>query len=101
MLLGTAVLAVIALLALGRCRRALWISHRYRFATWRWGRVVALLLVVGSAPELASLPQSTTGRTGRRIPDSQCGSVRGADSGVAPALQVLSLIHISEPTRPY
>jgi hypothetical protein len=62
----------LALLALGRRRRAQWINHRYRVTTWRRGRVVALLLVVGSALELASLLQSTTGRTGRRIPDWQC-----------------------------
>ncbi|MDZ7590510.1 MAG: hypothetical protein U5L05_07380 [Rubrivivax sp.] len=54
-LLGRTVLAVIALIALDRCRCALWANHRYRFTTWRWGRVVALLLVVGSALKLASL----------------------------------------------
>jgi hypothetical protein len=42
------------LIALGRCRRSLWVNHRYRFTTWRWGRVVALLLVVGSALKVAS-----------------------------------------------
>ena len=53
-LTGTTVVAFVALSALGRCRRALWVNHRYRFTTWRWGRVVALLLVVGSMLKLAS-----------------------------------------------
>jgi hypothetical protein len=53
-LLVPMVIAVSALIALGRCRRALWVNHRYRFTTWRWGRVVALLLVVGSALKVAS-----------------------------------------------
>lgn len=40
--------AVVAMLfAFGRLQRALWMNHRYRFTTWRWGRVAAVLLFVG------------------------------------------------------
>jgi len=41
-------LAAIALVAgFGRVRRAVWQNHRYRFTTWRWGRIVAAMLLVG------------------------------------------------------
>jgi len=53
-LMGPTVVAFAALTALGRCRRALWVNHRYRFTTWRWGRGVALLMLVGAALKLAS-----------------------------------------------
>jgi hypothetical protein len=39
------VLAIVS--ALGRLHRALWVNHRYRFTTWRWGRVVGVLLLMG------------------------------------------------------
>ena len=45
-LVGPFVSAVALLCGLGRLHRALWINHRYRFATWRWGRIVAALLLV-------------------------------------------------------
>jgi hypothetical protein len=35
---------------------ALWINHRYRFATWRWFRVCAGLLIVGAVVKLAVAP---------------------------------------------
>jgi len=46
-LVGPFVSAVALLCALGRLHRALWINHRYRFTTWRWGRIAAGLLLVG------------------------------------------------------
>jgi hypothetical protein len=46
-LVGPFVMAVALLCALGRVHRALWENHRYRFTTWRWGRVVAALLLTG------------------------------------------------------
>ena len=39
--------ALIVLIAFGRVYRAAWQNHRYHFTTWRWGRVVAALLLVG------------------------------------------------------
>lgn len=45
-LVGPFVTAVALLSALGRLHRALWANHRYRFTTWRWGRVVAALLLI-------------------------------------------------------
>ena len=39
--------------ALARLHTAVWANHRYRFTTWRWGRIVLMLLVVGLAIKLA------------------------------------------------
>lgn len=41
------VTAVALLCAIGRMHRALWANHRYRFTTWRWGRVAGAMLLVG------------------------------------------------------
>jgi len=42
------IFAAIALIwGLARVRRAIWQNHRYQFTTWRWGRVVAALLLTG------------------------------------------------------
>ena len=46
-LVGPVVTAVALLCAIGRLHRAVWVNHRYRFTTWRWGRVAAALLFVG------------------------------------------------------
>ena len=51
-LVGPFVAAVALLCALGRLHRALWVNHRYRFTTWRWGRVVAALLLIGAVMKL-------------------------------------------------
>ena len=47
-LVGPFVAAVALLCALDRLRRALRVNHRYRFTTWRWGRIAAALLLVGA-----------------------------------------------------
>ena len=45
-----AVLAALAVLGgLNRLRVALTQNHRYRFTTWRWGRLVLALLLLGLA----------------------------------------------------
>jgi hypothetical protein len=49
-------LAVALLCGIGRLHCALWINHRYRFATWRWFRVCAGLLLVGVVVKLAVAP---------------------------------------------
>jgi hypothetical protein len=46
-LVGPFVSAIALLASLGRLHCALWLNHRYRFTTWRWGRVVAAFMVVG------------------------------------------------------
>lgn len=51
-LVGPFVAAVALLFAMGRLHRALWINHRYRFTTWRWGRIVAVLLLMGMVMKL-------------------------------------------------
>ena len=47
------VTALAMLLGLGRLHRALWVNHRYWFTTWRWGRLAAVLLLLGVALKLA------------------------------------------------
>ena len=39
--------ALAAMSALRRLHTAVWMNHRYRFTTWRWGRVVVWLLIFG------------------------------------------------------
>jgi hypothetical protein len=46
-LVGQLVVACAVISGLRRLHRALWLNHRYRFTTWRWGRVVMALLLVG------------------------------------------------------
>ena len=42
------VIGALALLAMWhRLYVAWWRNHRYRFTTWRWGRVLSALLVIG------------------------------------------------------
>ena len=52
-LIGPFVAAVAVLSAMGRLHRVLWVNHRYRFTTWRWGRVVVALLLMGGVLKLA------------------------------------------------
>lgn len=54
--IGPVVASGAALLAVGRLRRALWHNQRYRFTTWRWGRVVVALLMLGVLLKL-TVPQ--------------------------------------------
>lgn len=46
-LVGAMVVAVAALQALRRLRRAICENHRYFFSTWRWARIVSIALLVG------------------------------------------------------
>ena len=50
--MGPFVAAVALLCAMRRLHRALFLNHRYRFATWRWGRVTAALLLIGVVVKL-------------------------------------------------
>ena len=50
--MGPVAIAVAALAAAGRLHRAIWANERYRFTTWRWGRVVAALLFIGAVLKL-------------------------------------------------
>jgi len=47
--------AGLALIGLVRVRTAVWINHRYRFTTWRLGKIVIVLLLIGGALKLALL----------------------------------------------
>jgi hypothetical protein len=49
------VTAIALLYGLGRLRLALSMNHRYRFTTWRWGRLLAALLLLGAMTKLLAL----------------------------------------------
>jgi hypothetical protein len=51
-LVGPFASAVAILCGLGRLHGALWVNHRYRFTTWRWGRIAAAFLVIGLVMKL-------------------------------------------------
>jgi hypothetical protein len=46
-LLGHVAVCLLVWAALSRLRTAVWVNHRYRFTTWRWGRAAVLLVVTG------------------------------------------------------
>ena len=52
-LIGLMVIALTVLFGLNRLHRAVWLNHRYRFTTWRWGKVAAGLMVIGLVMRLA------------------------------------------------
>ncbi len=54
-ILGPFVFAVAALSVARRLYRAIWNNHRYWFTTWRWGRIVAALLLMGEVLKFALL----------------------------------------------
>ena len=42
------IVSVLAILAgIGRVRTALWQNHRYTFTTWRWGKLLGWMLLIG------------------------------------------------------
>lgn len=45
---GPVLMVAVFQLSVARLHRAISLNHRYRFSTWRWGRVVLLLLMVGA-----------------------------------------------------
>ncbi len=53
-IVGPVVVSLAVLCAIGRLHRALWLNHRYWFTTWRWGRVAAVLLLVGAVLKLVT-----------------------------------------------
>lgn len=52
-LVGPFVTALAVLLGLGRLHRALCVNHRYWFTTWRWGKVLGAMLLVGTVMKLS------------------------------------------------
>ncbi|HAX21074.1 MAG TPA: hypothetical protein DCY64_12425 [Hydrogenophaga sp.] len=53
-IIGPMVYAIALLISAERIHRAVWVNHRYWFTTWLWGRVVAVLLVIGLMLKLAA-----------------------------------------------
>lgn len=47
-LVGPFITAMAVLLGLGRLHRAIWANQRYWFTTWRWGKVMAAMLLIGA-----------------------------------------------------
>jgi hypothetical protein len=54
-IVGPMVIALAVLSAVGRVHRAALENHRYHFTTWRWGRIVAGLLLIGFVLKVAVL----------------------------------------------
>jgi hypothetical protein len=52
-IVGPVVFSIAALFATVRLGRAVWANERYWFTTWRWGKVVAALLLMGWVLKLA------------------------------------------------
>jgi len=52
-LIGPFVTALAMLFGMGRLHRALWVNHRYWFTTWRWGKVLASMLLIGAVLRLS------------------------------------------------
>lgn len=52
-IVGPMVIAFAVLSALDRVHRAAMQNHRYHFTTWRWGRILGGLLLVGFVLKLA------------------------------------------------
>ncbi|WP_291105488.1 hypothetical protein [Hydrogenophaga sp.] len=46
-IVGPMVVAIALLFSAERIHRAVWVNHRYWFTTWRWGRIVIALMVIG------------------------------------------------------
>jgi hypothetical protein len=51
-IVGPLVTAVAVLSGLARVHKALYANARYRFTTWRWGRIAVALLLVGAVLKL-------------------------------------------------
>lgn len=52
-LFGPFVTAMVVLLGLGRLHCALCLNHRYWFTTWRWGKVLAAIFLIGAILKLS------------------------------------------------
>lgn len=52
-LIGPFVTAMAVLVGLGRVHRALCLNHRYWFTTWRWGKVLAAIFLIGAILKLS------------------------------------------------
>lgn len=53
-IVGPMVVAIALLVSGERIHRAVWVNHRYWFTTWRWGRIVVSLFVIGMVLKLAA-----------------------------------------------
>lgn len=54
-MIGPFVTAVAVLVGMGRVHRALWVNHRYWFTTWRWGKVLGAMLLIGAVLKIAMI----------------------------------------------
>ena len=51
-LMGSVVIVLALLVAVRRLHRAIWNNGRYFFSTWRWGRAVVLVILIGGWAKL-------------------------------------------------
>ena len=52
-LIGPFITALAVLIGLGRLHRAVWVNQRYWFTTWRWGKVLGAILLIGAVMKLS------------------------------------------------
>jgi hypothetical protein len=52
-IVGPVIFALAVVLGLGRLHCALWMNHRHWFTTWRWGRRVGAMLLIGAVLKLS------------------------------------------------
>jgi len=67
-IVGPMVIALAALASARRLRRAFWVNHRYRFTTWRWGRLIGAMVAMGLILKLA---------TGQRVTERVAHTIAG------------------------
>jgi hypothetical protein len=53
-IVGPMFVAAALLVSVERIHRAVWVNHRYWFTTWRWGRIAAGLMLIGTVLKLAT-----------------------------------------------
>ena len=51
---GPVLMAAAFVLSIARLRRAIWLNHRYRFTTWRWGGMVLGLVMLGAVLDMSA-----------------------------------------------
>jgi hypothetical protein len=51
---GPVLMVAAFVLSIARLRRAIWLNHRYRFTTCRWGGMVFGLMIVGAVLHMSA-----------------------------------------------
>ena len=71
-LAGIVLMTLAVIVGVHRLHVALWRNHRYRFTTWRWGRLIFALVLVGMAMKYVHIQDVDLGRKCSLL--AQCAS---------------------------